>query len=301
MGNDEPAWDLYRSFLAVAGEGSLSAAARTLGMTQPSLGRHVRQLETMLGVALFTRSPQGLVLTDVGAELAEHARGMAAASAALRRAASGSRQEVRGVVRITCSEVIGGEVLPAILADLRRQQPGIVVELSLSDVAEDLLRKDADIAVRMLRPSQAALVARRVGAIGIGLYAHRRYLKAHGTPREMADLHGHALIGFDRETPALRAMRARLPGAEVFTRSHFALRTDSTLAQLAALRAGYGVGACQHALARRERSLLRVVPAFALDLDTWLVMHEDLRTNRRVRLVYDHLFEALTAYVAEGA
>jgi DNA-binding transcriptional LysR family regulator len=117
----------------------------------------------------------------------------------------------------------------------------------------------------------------------------------------MADLHGHALIGFDRETPALRAMRARLPGAEVFARSHFALRTDSALAQLAALRAGYGVGACQHALARRVRALQRVVPAFALELDTWLVMHEDLRANRRVRLVYEHLFEALAAYVAEGA
>lgn len=302
MDADEPGWDLYRSFLAVAGEGSLSAAARMLGMTQPSLGRHVRQLEATLGVALFTRSPQGLVLTEVGAELAEHARGMAAASAALRRAASGSRQEVRGVVRITCSEVIGGEVLPAILADLRRQQPGIVVELSLSDATEDLLRKDADIAVRMLRPSQAALVARRVGGIGIGLFAHRRYLKAHGTPQTLAELRQHALIGFDRETPALRAMRGRVPGGEVYAREHFALRTDSPLAQLAALRAGYGIGACQRALARRERLLVPVLPeAFGLDLDTWLVMHEDQRANRRVRLVYDYLFEALAAYVAEGA
>jgi DNA-binding transcriptional LysR family regulator len=238
----------------------------------------------------------------VGAELAEHARGMAAASAALRRAASGSRQEVRGVVRITCSEVIGGEVLPAMLAGLRRQQPGIVIELSLSDATEDLLRKDADIAVRMLRPSQGALVARRVGAIGLGLFAHRRYLKERGTPRTLADLHRHALIGFDRETPALRAMRGRVPGGEVYAREHFALRTDSPLAQLAALRAGYGIGACQRALARRERQLLPVLPeAFGLDLDTWLVMHEDQRANRRVRLVYDYLFEALAAYAAEGA
>ena len=302
MDVDEPDWGLYRSFLAVAGEGSLSAAARMLGMTQPSLGRHVRELEATLGVALFTRSPQGLTLTEVGAELAEHARGMAAASAALRRAASGSRQEVRGVVRITCSEVIGGEVLPAMLAGLRRQQPGIVIELSLSDATEDLLRKDADIAVRMLRPSQGALVARRVGAIGLGLFAHRRYLKERGTPRTLADLHRHVLIGFDRETPALRAMRGRVPGGEVYAREHFALRTDSPLAQLAALRAGYGIGACQRALARRERQLLPVLPeAFGLDLDTWLVMHEDQRANRRVRLVYDYLFEALAAYAAEDA
>lgn len=302
MDTEEPGWDLYRSFLAVADAGSLSAAARALGMTQPSLGRHVRELEAMLDVALFTRSPQGLALTETGVELAEHARSMAAASAALRRAASGSRQEVRGVVRITCSEVVGGEVLPAILADLRRQQPGIVIELSLSDATENLLRRDADIAVRMLRPSQAALVARRVGAIGMGLYAHRRYLKAHGVPRAPADLRQHALIGFDRETPALRAMIDRVPGSEVYARARFALRTDSGLAQLAALRAGYGIGVCQHALARRGRSLVPVLPgAVAVELDTWLVMHEDLRANRRVRLVYDHLFEALTAYVAEGA
>lgn len=302
MDANEPGWDLYRSFLAVASEGSLSAAARMLGMTQPSLGRHVRQLEATLGVALFTRSPQGLALTEVGAELAEHARGMAVASAALRRAASGGRQEVRGVVRITCSEVVGGEVLPAMLAGLRRQQPGIVIELSLSDAAEDLLRKDADIAVRMLRPSQAALVARRVGAVGLGLFAHRRYLKERGTPRTLADLHQHALIGFDSETPALRAMRSRVPGGEVYAREHFALRTDSPLAQLAALRAGYGIGACHRALARRERQLVPVLPkAFGLELDTWLVMHEDQRTNRRVRLVYDYLFETLAAYAAEGA
>lgn len=302
MDIDEPGWDLYRSFLAVADEGSLSAAARMLGMTQPSLGRHVRQLEAMLGVALFTRSPQGLALTEVGAELAEHARSMAAASAALRRAASGSRQEARGVVRITCSEVIGGEVLPAMLVGLRRQQPGIAIELSLSDATEDLLRKDADIAVRMLRPSQAALVARRVGSIGVGLYAHRRYLKERGTPHVLAELPRHTLIGFDRGTAALRALRSRVQGGEMYTRDHFALRTDSQLAQLAALRAGYGIGACQHALARRERQLVPVLPeAFGLDLDTWLVMHEDQRANRRVRLVFDYLFEALTAYAAEGA
>lgn len=301
MDSHEPGWDLYRSFLAVASEGSLSAAARALGMTQPSLGRHVRELEATLGVALFTRSPQGLAPTEAGAELVGHARNMAAASAALRRAASGSRSEVRGVVRVTCSEVVGGEVLPAILTDLRRQQPGIVIELSLSDVAEDLLRKDADIAVRMLRPSQGALVARRVGAIGLGLYAHRRYLKAHGTPQVPADLRQHALIGFDRETPAVRAMRARVPGGELYARERFALRTDSGLAQLAALRSGYGIGMCQHALARRGRQLVPVLPgSFELDLDTWLVMHEDQRDNRRVRLVYEHLFEALAAYVTAG-
>lgn len=299
MNMDDPGWNLYRSFLAVASEGSLSAAARSLGMTQPSLGRHVRELETALGVALFTRSPQGLALTDVGTELVEHARGMAAASAALQRAASGNSKEIRGVVRISCSEVIGGEVMPAILAELRRQQPGIVIELVLSDGTENLLRKDADIAVRMYRPTQAALVARRLGSIGVGLYAHRKYLKEHGTPRSLAELRQHALIGFDRGTPGLRELRERARGRDIWTRDNFALRCDSGLACMAAVRAGCGIGVYQHALAVRERRLVQVLPReCGVEMDTWLVMHEDLRVNRRIRLVYDHLSEALSAYAS---
>jgi DNA-binding transcriptional LysR family regulator len=298
MTTNEPGWDLYRSFLAVMREGSLSAAARALGMTQPSLGRHVRQLETDLGVALFTRSPLGLAPTENAHELVPHAQAMAAASAALRRAASASNHEIRGVVRLTCSEVVGAEVLPPMLAAFRRQHPGIVIELSLSNQSEDLLRKDADIAVRMLRPVQAALVARRIGGIPLGMHAHRSYLKTYGRPQTVADLQQHALIGFDRETPALRALRSRLP----FSREDFALRTDSDLAQLAAIRAGFGIGVCQCPIAQRDRQLVHLLPeAFALELDTWLVMHEDLRTSRRVRLLYDHLVQALGAYVGGPA
>lgn len=294
MALKEPGWELYRSFLAVVREGSLSAAARSLGMTQPSVGRHIRQLESDLGVVLFTRSPKGLIATDLGDELATHAQTMQSTSAALRRAASGSNSEVRGVLRITCSEVIGAEVLPLILVDLRQRHPGIVIELSLSNRSEDLLRKDADIAVRMIRPVQAALVARRVGAIPVGLYAHRRYLKANGTPQLLDDLHHHAIIGYDHEMPALRAIRDKLP----FGREDFSLRTDSDLAQLAAIRAGYGIGGCQCALAERDKNLLRVLPqAFVLKMDTWLVMHEDLKASRRTRIVFDHLAAALAGYI----
>jgi DNA-binding transcriptional LysR family regulator len=298
MATKEPGWELYRSFLAVIREGSLSAAARSLGMTQPSLGRHIRQLESDLDVVLFTRSPQGLIPTDLGDELATHAQAMYATSAALRRAASGSNSEVRGVVRVTCSEVIGAEVLPPMLADLRQSHPGIVIELSLSNRSEDLLRKDADIAVRMVRPVQGALVARHLGAIALGLYAHRRYLKANGIPLVLDDLYQHAIIGYDRETPALRALRDKLP----FGREDFSLRTDSDLAQLAAIRAGYGIGGCQCALAERDKSLVRVLPqAFAPGLDTWLVMHEDLKASRRTRLVFDHLATALVGYIGVAA
>jgi len=298
MATKEPGWELYRSFLAVIREGSLSAAARSLGMTQPSLGRHIRQLESDLGVVLFTRSPQGLTPTDLGDELATHAQTMYATSAALRRAASGSNSEVRGVVRVTCSEVIGAEVLPPILTDLRQRHPGIVIELSLSNRSEDLLRKDADIAVRMVRPVQRALVARHVGVIPLGLYAHRRYLKRNGTPLVLEDLHQHAVIGYDHETPALRAIRDKLP----FGREDFSLRTDSDLAQLAAIRAGYGIGGCQCALAERDKNLVRVLPqAFTLGMDTWLVMHEDLKASRCTRVVFDHLAAALAGYMGGAA
>lgn len=298
MTTNEPGWDLYRSFLAVMREGSLSGAARALGMTQPSLGRHMRQLEMELGVALFARSPQGLTPTENAHELVPHAQAMAAASAALRRAASASNHEIRGVVRLTCSEVVGAEVLPPMLAAFRRQHPGIIIELSLSNQSEDLLRKDADIAVRMLRPAQTALVARRIGGIPLGLHAHRSYLKACGRPQTVADLQQHALIGFDRETPALRALRSQLP----FSREDFALRTDNDLAQLAAIRAGFGIGVCQCPIARRDRELVHLLPnAFSLELDTWLVMHEDLRASRRVRLLYDYLVQALGAYVGGQA
>jgi len=299
MARTEPDWELYRSFLAVMREGSLSGAARSLGMTQPSLGRHIRELEASLGVPLFARSQQGLAPTDLAHELMGHAQAMASASAALRRAATVRQDVVAGVVRIAASEVIGVEVLPPILAAFRQQHPGIVIELSLSNLPEDILRRDADIAVRMMRPTQQALVARQIGKIPLGLFAHRRYLKANGQPKNIADLAGHALIGFDRETAYIRKLRpAELP----YTREHFALRTDNDLAALSAIRAGYGIGICQVGIARRDAALVHLLPErFALNMETWLVMHEDLRRSRRVRALYDHLCTALVDYAKSSA
>jgi DNA-binding transcriptional LysR family regulator len=290
----EPGWELYRSFLAVMREGSLSAAARLLGMTQPSLGRHIRELEETLGVSLFARSPQGVSPTDLAHALLPHAQAMASASAALRRAATTRDDAVAGVVRIAASEVMGVEVLPPILAAFRERHPGVVMELSLSNQAENLLRRDADIAVRMGRPTQDALVARQVGKIALGMYAHRRYIKAHGRPSTMAELAGHALIGFDRETAYIRSMR---PAGVPYAREHFALRTDNDLAALAALRAGYGIAICQCAIADRDRSLLRLfADSFELHMDTWVVMHEDLRRSALMRALYDHLATLLMGY-----
>jgi DNA-binding transcriptional LysR family regulator len=236
------------------------------------------------------------VPTDVALDLLPHAEAMAASAAALARAASGAAGAAQGTVRLTASEIVGAEVLPPILADFRARYPGIAVELVLSNTTEDLLRRAADIAVRMVRPKQTALVARFIGQVALGLHAHRRYIAAHGLPRNLEELVRHAIIGFDRETPSVRAVRALgLP----LEREMFGFRSDSDLAQLAALRAGFGVGVCQLGIARRDSDVVRVAPeAFSIDLDVWVVMHQDLRASHRMRLMFNHLARALSAYVA---
>ncbi len=294
MAKPEPGWELYRSFLAVLRQGSLSAAARRLRLTQPTLGRHVAMLEAALGVALFTRSPGGLQPTPAALALRSHADAMEAAAEALRRAASGEAEEERGTVRLTASEIMGAEVLPAMLARFRERHPQVALELVLNNRNEDLLRREADIALRMVRPRQAALIARRIGKVGIGLYAHRRHIKGFGLPQDLEDLSRHPIIGFDRDDSAWRSLGAT--GLPV-RRDIFAFRSDSDLAQLAALRAGLGIGGCQHGIARRERDLVPVLPrTVRFSLEMWLAMHEDLRASRRVRLLFDHLAATLADY-----
>lgn len=288
-------WTLIRSFLAVAEHKSLSAAARSLGLTQPTLGRHVSALEVALGTRLFTRSVHGLIATDAALDLVPHARDMAATAAALQRAASGELADDRGTVRITASDVIGAEVLPAILARARARHQGIAFELVLSNRNENLLVREADIAVRMVRPAQQSLIARRIGDVPIQLYAHKSYAKRRGLPKTAAELSRHDVIGYDAQPLVIDGLRGQ--GLDV-TREAFALRTDSDLAQIALLRAGAGIGGLQRQLAQRDRTLLPVLHgAIRLPLEMWLVMHEDLRTTRRVRLIYDLLVEGLTAYV----
>jgi DNA-binding transcriptional LysR family regulator len=291
MSTSDPDWDLYRTLLAVLDEGSLSAAARSLGLTQPTVARHVDALEAALGADLFVRSQRGLDPTDLARSLRPQAQVMASTAAALLRTASGMLGTVAGTVRISASDVVGVEHLPPILARLRRDHPALVIELSLSDRLDDLLAREADIAVRMTEPTQAALLARRLPSVELGFHAHRDYLELRGTPTSMADLSAHDLIGYDIETPALRAMRARLPPLDP---QDFALRADSNLAQLAAIRAGFGIGLCQVRVAQREPPLVRVLPTVALPLPLWIVMHEDLKTSARFRTVFDALAAGLT-------
>ena len=290
-------WDLYQTLHAVLQTGSLSAAARLLGLSQPTVGRHIEQLEQALGLPLFTRSPQGLRPTDFARQLTPHLEAMSAASDTIVSDASGEAEGDSGVLRITASEIVGAEVLPPILADFHDRHPGIAVELVLSTTTEDLLRREADIAVRMVRPTQGALLAKRIGSVALGLFAHRRYLEKHGIPNTLESA-GQTAIGFDRDMQAMRAFEsAKLP----LRREFFAFRSDSDLAQLAAIRAGYGIGGVQYGIARRDPDLVPVLTAeFSFDLEVWVVMHEDLKASRRMRLMFDHLVEGLGRYVAQA-
>ena len=189
--------------------------------------------------------------------------------------------------------MVGVEHLPPVLTRLRQRHPGLVIELVLSNAVDDLLQRQADIAVRMVEPTQDALIAQRLPPVTLGLHARRSYLERRGTPTAIGDLANHDLIGFDQETPAIRAIAARFPALD---RSAFALRADSDLAQLAAIRAGFGIGVCQVQVARRDPDLLRVLPdAVAINLPVWIVMHEDLKTSARCRAVFDAMVDGLAS------
>jgi DNA-binding transcriptional LysR family regulator len=293
MSTDRLSWDLYGTFLAVMKHGSLSAASRELGVAQPTVRRQIEKLEEELGVVLFTRAPNGLLPTETATATLPYAEAMASQARAFVRSVSASPEEERGTVRITASEVIGAEVLPAALAQLATRYPRIQVELALSNRNADLVRRDADIAVRMMKPTQSGLAAKRIGVVEVGFYASPSYLARAGTPRTLEGLKEHALVGSDRERALLEGLeRAGLS----LTPRDFHFRSDSDLAQLAAIRAGLGIGPCQVALAEAP-PLVRVLSKYDFKLEMWLVAHEDLRAQRRVRAVLDVLSETLTAYV----
>lgn len=292
-------WELYRSFLAVLEEGSLSGAARALGLTQPTVGRHISALEAALGLSLFTRSQSGLLPTEAARALREDAQAMQTTAAALERTARGLGEGVRGAVRLSASEIMGVEVLPPILAAVQTAHPGLEVELVLSNRLHDLVRREADIAVRMTAPQQDVLLATRVGQVPLGLHAHASYLARRGVPATMDELTGHTLIGFDQETPFIRDARA---GRPLWSREHFGVRCDSDVAQLAMIRAGAGIGICQVPLGRRDPALVHLLPdAFAMGLDTWVTMHEGLRHSPRCRVVFDALVVGLRHYCVPPA
>jgi DNA-binding transcriptional LysR family regulator len=255
------------------------------------MGRHVAELERQLGAVLFERTGRGLVPTPLALGIADSARAMELNAAAIERTLSGHSRSIEGAVRITASQTVAVHLLPALLARLRAQAPRIALEVVASNTLSNLLRREADIAVRMVRPEQGTLVARRIGAVQVGAYAHQDYLRRRGVPRRPQDLLRHELIGFDHEDLLVRSFAQR--GLPV-TRDAFGVRSDDHLVQWEALRAGLGVGFAAAWLAARDPALQRVMPDLPIPaLPIWLTVHREIRTSARVRTVYDFLAAAI--------
>lgn len=289
-------WSLIEAFLAVAETGSLSAAARHLGSSQPTLGRQVRQIEDQLGLVLFDRQPRGLKLSESGLGLLEPARSMRDAARRIELAAAGQASDLSGTVRITASVFTAHHLLPPIIAGVRRDYPEIQIDLMPTDVSENLLFREADIAVRMHRSEQLDIVTRHLGDIKLGVYAARAYLDRVGRPQDAEALRQLDFVGYDRSELILRGMRS--VGWEV-TRDWFATRCDHHAVYYELVRAGCGVGFAQCHVADADPTLEHLVPGFPLPgLPIWLAAHQSLRRSPRVSLIWDRLETGLMPFVS---
>ncbi|MCB1382045.1 MAG: LysR family transcriptional regulator [Notoacmeibacter sp.] len=284
-------WNLVKGFLAVAETGSLSAAARKLAASQPTLGRHISELEAALGVTLFERLPRGMALTEAGTALLEHAGAMQAGSAALSLAATGRSAAIEGTLRITASQMVAHFLLPPVLARLHREEPGLHLEIVSSNTVENLLARDADIAIRMTAPQQAELVARKITDVAVGLFAAPAYLDRRGTPQALEDLLLHDFVGYDRDTQMLRGFAA--VGHPV-TRDFFPLRTDDQVLNWRLVEQGAGLGFTQVLVGLSSPHVVPVLPDLPLPaLPMYLAAHRELRNSARIRRVFDFLAEEL--------
>ncbi|MBI1400070.1 LysR family transcriptional regulator [Hyphomonas sp.] len=286
-------WALLQSFAAVGEHGSLSAAARATGTSQPTMSRHVSDLETRIGARLFERTSTGIELTPAGARLMAHAREMSSAAERLSLTAAGQDDRLAGSVRITASNIVATYVLPDILTALRIAEPDIEIELVSSDRSENLLRREADIAVRMYRPEQPDVIAKKLGDLPIGMFAARSYIDRRGMPQTIEDILGHDVVGYDRSTLVIDGF-AR--GGLKVDREFFAFRSDDQVVCWQMVVAGYGIGFNQVSIGEADPRVVRIPLAGELgSLPVWLVAHAELKATPRIRRVYDFLAEQLTA------
>lgn len=286
-------WSLVPSLLAVADHGSLSAAARATGQSQPTLGRHIAQAEARLGLPLFARTPRGLTPTEALLAMLPAARAMAEASHALHLAAAGREVALKGTVRLTASRIVSAHILPPVLAALRSAEPEIEIELVPSDRQENLLQREADLALRMVRPVQPDLIARHLADLPMGLYAAPSLLARHGTPRTEAEILALPMVGLDRDDLILRMM-ARL--GVLRRREDFAVRCDDQLVYWQLVRAGLGIGGMQRVIGDADPAVVRLpTPGGMPALPVWIVAPPGLRGTPRVARVWDFLATSLTA------
>ena len=284
-------WSLVQAFLAVAETGSLSAAARALGTSQPTLGRQIKTLETQLGADLFLRQPRGLALSETGAALMAPALVMRAAAGQIALTAAGRTERLEGTVRITASVAMAVYHLPPIIAKIRVAEPHIAIELVPSDATTNLLYREADIAVRMYRPTQLDLVTQHLGDLELSVFAAHSYLLRRGEPTSMDQLGDHDFVGYDRNSDIVDGFRAT---GVLIGREFFRTRCDDNVVYWELVRAGCGIGFAQ-ALVGRADPLVRELPFGQLvpKLEMWLTAHEAMRQTPRIRRVWDLLAEGL--------
>lgn len=289
-------WNLLRSFMAVYEVGTLTAAAESLRLTQPTLGRHIRELEALVGETLFDRVPGLMKPTQRADFLMARLQPLRDGIGSFEQALSGSAEAIAGTVRITTSQTFGALELPRLLAPLLRQEPLLQIEVQATDTVENLVRREADIAVRFFRPEQDDVIAVSVGQTEVGLYGHRDVVDALRPGSTPSDLKGRYVGDVDLQ----RAMEVSANVGHPLQRHDFSFRSASSVGQLCAIEAGVGVGAMLALFANRRPALRRVFPdVVSLPVGVWLCAHEDLRRSPRMRCVFDHLSQALRTMLSE--
>ncbi len=284
-------WAYIRAFLAVAEGGSLSAAARALKLSQPTLGRQIKAAEEALGVELFHRQPRGLALTPTGEKLLAPAKDMQAAAARLSLVAEGQDDRLSGVVRITASEMVAHYLLPPIIAKIRRTEPQIELEIHPSNTSKNLLFREADIAIRMYRPDQLDIIAKHIGDMRMGMFASRAYIARFGLPTGIDNISEHEFVGYVENTAIIEGMKDL--GLHV-DRHFFKTRSDQQAVHWELARAGCGIGFTQLRTGKMDANMVQVLPDVSISaLPFWLTAPEALRTNPRIRRVFDLLSDAL--------
>jgi DNA-binding transcriptional LysR family regulator len=284
-------WNLAKTFLAVADEGSLSAAARALGQTQPTVSRQIAALEGALSVTLFERTGRSVELTQSAVDLLDHVRAMAVGANMVSLAASGQSQSVEGQVRITASELMSAYVLPPLLEELSNQAPSLQIDVVADNGVTDLVRREADIAIRHVRPDQPNLLMRRVRDEVMRFYASPTYLQVRGQPKK-ADVSAHQIISFVEADRMLNYLR---PIGLDLTKANFRLSSSSQLVALEMARRGLGMFIAPERIAQGLSDLVHVLDEVEVfSIPTWLVTHSEMKTSRRIRLVFDHLVDKLS-------
>jgi DNA-binding transcriptional LysR family regulator len=284
-------WNRARAFLATAEEGSFSAAARALGVAQPTLGRQVAALERELDVTLFERVGRGLQMTSTGQDLLEDVRVMAEAANRISLTAAGQSLSLDGQICIAASEIVAVHILPAIIGKIRALHPGIEIEVVASNQASDLQRREADIAIRSFRPTQPELVARKIRDDCARLYATPAYLETLGQPVDADTLSRAEFVGFDHGDALTNGLNAL--GLDL-SAENFPLVTANQFVQWELVKRGLCVGIMMEEVGDAEPAVTRALPSLPpFPLPIWLVSHRELKTSRRVRVVFELLAEGL--------